>query len=129
MNVHSNFEQQAVVPIIEHRLEEMHAADRRLEAVEKTANLLLGFLVLFYGISISDHLGLSFVTSAASDERIKIAGGVIALLCIAFIALTFRRRRRDMVRNDIRDLRLQLAWMNAREEARSRGGDPNQGDR
>lgn len=128
MNVHSNFEQQSFVPVIEYRLEEMYAADRRVEAIQTAANLLLGFLVLFYGFEIADHLGLSSVISTASEARIQIAGGAIALLCVAYIALTFRRRRRDVVRNDIKELRLQLAWMNARAEARSRGGDPDDQD-
>jgi hypothetical protein len=129
VNVHSNFEQQALVPLIEHRLDEMYAADRRLESIEGVANLLLTFLVLFYAVSLADHFRLPLLDSMASDPRAQLAGGAIALLCTAFIAITFRRRRRDVIRNDIRDLRLQLAWMSAREEARNLGGDPDSRDR
>jgi hypothetical protein len=89
----------------------------------------LTFLVLFYAISLAAHLRLPLLDSMASDPRVQLTGGAIALLCTAFIALTFRRRRRDVIGNDIRDLRLQLAWMSAREEARNLGGDPDGPDR
>ncbi|HEX8263549.1 MAG TPA: hypothetical protein VF547_11805 [Allosphingosinicella sp.] len=96
------------------QLEAIQASDRHL-VLTSTASITA--ICVVASMELLQFLALVRPPIASPLDTfpvLKVAAGAIALLCVAYIAFSLYRRRRDVVRNDIRALRQQIDILVAR---------------
>ncbi|MGZ8286955.1 MAG: hypothetical protein ACXW27_00970 [Allosphingosinicella sp.] len=101
------------------QLEAIESSDRHLLLTSIATSTLLILAVFLEAVSMLATLKLLPLASDAGASLGPHIGGAVALICACYIGFSLYRRRRDVVQNDIRDLRLQISHLTAREDARA----------
>jgi hypothetical protein len=103
------------------QLDAIEAADRRMMLTDTLSTAAIAFWILLELMRFVVALPFPMAAVVTDEPTFRIVAGTVAVACTCYIAWSLHRRRREVVRNDIRSLRQQIAQLTARGALASDG--------